>query len=136
MRMPPLFTERPQWVQVLLALVLPIVLGVLAGLMVGVSLGVYFIVSVIAILGGLAAGLEHVGAVHGAYRGLLGGALYGAALLIAHDIAGTDELVQLPDPRWILVVLFAAIGGLLGAIGGSIRARQELGSDARIPPSD
>jgi hypothetical protein len=136
MRMPQPFSERSQSTQVLLAVVLPVVLGALAGVMLGVSAGIYIILSVIAALGAMAAGLEHVGAVPAAYRGLLAGVLYGTALLIAHDIAGTEELVELSNPPLILVVLTSAIGALLAAIGGSMRARQELGPEAQVPPSD
>jgi hypothetical protein len=136
MRMPPLLEDRPRSVQFVLAVVLPIAFGALAGVMLGVSTAVYIVVSLLAAVGGFAAGLEHVGAVPAAKRGLLGGALYGGALLIAHGIAGTEALVELSHPQIILVVFTAAVGAFLSAIGGSLRARRELGDDAREPPDE
>jgi hypothetical protein len=48
----------------------------------------------------------------------VGGAVYGAALLIAHAIAGTHAKVSLGSFPPLLVVLTAIIGMFLGALGG------------------
>jgi hypothetical protein len=44
-------------------------------------------------VGGLLAGFEHRDGWGGARRGLMGGAIYGTALLVAHALAGTHAKV-------------------------------------------
>ena len=79
--------------------------------------------SVLAVLGGIGAGFDHVGAGAGARRGLLGGTLFGAAVLIAHEIHGATAEADLPEPAILLVVATALLGVLFGALGGYLRAR-------------
>jgi len=78
---------------------------------------------VIAVLGGIGAGFDHDGAAAGAKRGLLGGTLFGASVLIAHEIHGATAKADLPDPAVLLVVATALLGVAFGAIGGYLRAR-------------
>jgi hypothetical protein len=127
MRLPPLLSDRPQAVQVLLVVVVPLLLGAVAGIFLGISAAVYLLISLLAALGGLAAGLEHLGAVSGAKRGAIAGAAYGAGILIAHQIAGTEERVELSHPPIVLIVFTLAIGAVLSALGGSYRAKREVG---------
>lgn len=123
--LPPLLSSRPLAAQALLAVAAPMVLGALCGVALGVSEPVYLGLSLLAALGGIAAGFEHARASRGLLRGVVGGCLFGAALLAAHAIAGTRPLAKLPDPQLVLVVITTVIGALLGALGGGLRAWRE-----------
>ena|SRR5215207_5324716 len=126
MHTPTLFRDRPRWLQVILGGLVPCAIGALAGVLLGVAAGPYWAIGAIAALGGVLAGFEHRDGWGGADRGLLGGALYGASLLIAHEIAGTDATVSLGSFPPLLVVITAIIGMLLGAVGGRLaRAARE-----------
>jgi hypothetical protein len=117
----PLFRERPRSVQVLTGLVIPAAFGAVAGIVLGISAGAYWLISLAALAGGVLAGVEHTDGWEGADRGVVGGALFGTGLLIAHAIAGTDAQVSLPGFAPILVVFTAIIGMLAGALGGRLR---------------
>ena len=117
---PTLFRDRPRWAQVVLGGVVPCAIGALAGILVGVSAGAYWAVAILAAVGGVAAGFEHRDGWGGADRGLVGGALYGISLLVAHAIAGTDATVSLGSFPPLLAVVTAIIGMLLGALGGRL----------------
>jgi hypothetical protein len=123
MELPPLLSERPRSIQILLAVVTPAVFGAICGLLLGASKSLYLIASVLAILGGYFAGLDHVGAKSGALRGVLGGLLFGSFILIAHEVSGTDPKAVLPHPGIVLVVVTVLAGALLGALGGLTRQR-------------
>jgi hypothetical protein len=135
LRATPLFRERPRPAQVILGLVLPTLVGAAAGILLGVSAAAYWAIGLAALIGGVLAGFEHADGWDGADRGLVGGALYGTGLLIAHAIAGTDATVSLPGFAPILIVFTAIIGMLAGALGGKIRgaAMQRRGLPA--PPT-
>lgn len=117
---PVLLRDRPRGMQILLGGVLPAVVGALAGVLVGVSAGAYWVVAGLAAVGGFLSGFEHLDGWGGADRGLAGGALYGAFLLLAHAIAGTDAKVSLGKVPVLLVVVTAIIGMVLAAVGGRI----------------
>ncbi len=119
----PVHYERPLAVQVLLAHVVPLVFGAVCGLVLGESKPAYIGLNVVAAIGGFGAGLEHEGVADAASRGVAGGALFGAGLVIAHEIAGTHALVKIPHPAVLLVVVTAVAGALLGLAGGALRAR-------------
>ena len=85
----------------------------------------YLVASVIGIGGGYLAGFDHLGAGAGARRGFLGGLLFGAGILIAHEIHGEDAKAELPDPEILLIVLTTVLGVALGALGGRARAKRE-----------
>jgi hypothetical protein len=131
----PLFRERPRPVQLILGLVVPFAFGAVAGVFLGISAAAYWAIGLVALIGGVLAGFEHADGWDGADRGLVGGTLYGAGLLIAHAIAGTDATVSLPGFAPILIVFTAIIGVLAGALGGRIRggAMQRRGLPA--PPT-
>jgi hypothetical protein len=135
LRATPLFRERPRPAQVILGLVAPTLVGAAAGILLGVSAAAYWAIGLAALVGGVLAGFEHADGWDGADRGLVGGALYGTGLLIAHAIAGTDATVSLPGFAPILIVFTAIIGMLAGALGGRIRgaAMQRRGLPA--PPT-
>src|SRR5206468_3120856 len=85
--------------------------------------------------GGVLAGFEHRDGWGGADRGLVGGALFGLGLLIAHAIAGTHAKVSLGGFPPFLIVIDAIAGMFLGALGGRLgrmlRWRSGAVSDAR-----
>lgn len=124
MEPPPLLEEREPPIRLALAVLAPIVLGGVAGILLGVAEALYLVVSLIAALGGLAAGFEHLGVASGVKRGLLGGLLFGAALLIAFELTGKEATIDLPEPEILLIVLTTVIGAGLGAAGGALRSRR------------
>ncbi len=117
----PLFQARSREVQLITAVVVPAVFGAVAGIILGISAPGYWAIQAVALVGAVLAGLEHPNAREGARRGLVGGTLYGAFLLIAHAVAGTDATVKLPKFAPILVVFTALFGVLGSALGGRIR---------------
>jgi hypothetical protein len=121
MQSAPLFRERSRSVQLITGLIVPTVFGAIAGIVLGISAAAYWAIGLAALAGGVLAGFEHADGWDGADRGLVGGALYGFGLLIAHGIAGTDAQVSLPGFAPILAVFTAVIGMLAGALGGRLR---------------
>jgi hypothetical protein len=130
MHLPTLFRDRSRPAQVILGGVIPCAVGVLAGIMLGVAAGAYWAVGIAAGIGQVLAGLEHRDGWGGADRGLVGGAIYGTSLLIAHAIVGTDATVSLGSFPPLLPVVTAILGMLLGALGGriarAVRDRNQL----------
>jgi hypothetical protein len=120
---PPLLNEHPRGVQVFLAIILPVAFGAQTGYFLGVSESTYLILGLIGILGGIGAGFDHLGAAEGAKRGVLAGLLFGASILIAHEIHGAEAKADIPDPPILLAVLTTALGSAFGALGGWLRAR-------------
>ena len=105
MRLPPLLSEHPRSVQFTLAVVVPAVYGAITGYFLGVSEATYLVLSLIGVLGGIGAGLDHAGAWAGAKRGVIAGSVFGASILIAHEIHGADAKADLPDPAIVLVAI-------------------------------
>lgn len=120
---PPLLAEHPRSIQVLLAVILPAAYGALTGYVLGVSEGTYLVLSVLGVLGGVGAGFDHLGAAAGARRGALAGSIFGASILIAHEIHGAEATADLPDPAILLVVITTLLAVLFGALGGKLRER-------------
>lgn len=131
MKLPPLLSEHPRTIQILLAGVVPAVYGAITGYFLGVSEGTYLVLSIIGVLGGIGAGFDHPGAAAGAKRGLVAGLIFGAAILIAHEIHGADAKADLPHPGILLVVITMVLGAAFGAIGGALRKR----ATARTAPA-
>ena len=123
MRLPPLLSERPRPVQILLAVVVPSVYGAITGIFLGTSELVYLVLSIAGILGGVGAGLEHMGAAAGARRGVLAGSLFGGFILIAHELSGADAEADLPEPAILLVAVTTGFAIGLAALGGWLRQR-------------
>lgn len=137
MHAPPLFRDRPRPIQIVLGGIVPFAFGAVVGIVLGVSAGAYWGLSVLAGVGAIVAGFEHQDGWGGADRGLVGGALFGAGVLIAHAIAGTDAKVSLGSFPPLLIVIDAIAGMLLSAIGG--RLRRTLWTDPHgegPPPSE
>ena len=125
MRNQPLLLDRPFAAQAVLAIVLPVAFGLLVGFVLGVSEGGYLVLSLLGILGGIGAGYDHLGADEGLVRGVIGGLLFGMAILAGHSIFGQEAKATLPDPHVVLPIVTTILGALLGAIGGALRARGE-----------
>jgi hypothetical protein len=120
MHTPTLFRDRPRPVQIVLGGLVPFAFGAVVGIVLGVSTGVYWVLAVLAAIGAVLAGLEHQDGWGGADRGLVGGALFGLGVLLAHWIAGTHAKVSLGSFPPLLIVVDAIAGMLLGAVGGRV----------------
>ena len=125
MALPPLFMSRPPAHRAVAVLVVPAVFGAIAGVALGISAPLYWALQVLAALGGFLAGFEHPTAREAALRGLAGGAVFGAFILIAHTVAGTEEKVSLGQVPILLVAITAVAGAVLGAVGARVRAGRE-----------
>ena len=102
----------------------PLLLGLVAGFLLGETAAGYWVVTAIATIGGVLAGTEHQTTRDGALRGLAGGFLFGLGIWLAHVISADPEVVHLPSPA-LLIVLITTIAGVgLGALGGWLRSRQ------------
>lgn len=118
------FAQQSTTVKVLGALVAPAVLGVVSGLLLGASAPAYWVLQVIATIGGFLGGTEHVGWRPGLVRGVIGGALYGSAMLVVRAITGWSDEIDLGSTPAFLVVITSVVGLLVGAAGGAVRARR------------
>ena len=122
--------------QLFLRFVAPAILGAVVGLVVGISAPLYWVLQVVATIGGLGAGIEHRGAAEGAKRGVVGGAIYGALILIVHELTGAEAEVELGEVPILLVVVTAlpercsARSAEPGAPGGPRRALGRPGEPA------
>jgi hypothetical protein len=123
--LPPLLSEHPRALQAFLAIILPAAYGAVCGYYLGVSETTYLVLSVIGVLGGIGAGFDHRGPAAGAKRGIIAGSLFGAGILIAHEIHGAEAEAELPDPAVLLVVVTTALAVAFGALGGWLRQRAE-----------
>ena len=134
MHLPPLFRDRPRPVQIILGGFIPLAFGAVVGVLLGVSAGAYWALTVLAGLGAIVAGFEHQDGWGGADRGLVGGALFGLGVVVAHAIAGTHAKVSIGSFTPLLIVVDAIFGMLLGAIGGRLgRAMREREAAAQKP---
>jgi len=104
------------------------------GYFLGVSEATYLVLSIIGIVGGIGAGFDHLGPGPGARRGVVAGLVFGAAILIAHEIHGAEAKAHLPDPEIVLVALTTGLGAAFGAIGGWLRKRAAPGADPEPAP--
>jgi len=127
--LPPAFPDQPRSRQLLGAGLGPVVFGLVSGLTLGWSSVAYWVWQAIAALGGVGAGFDHRGARPGAARGLVGGLLYGGTTLVVRALTGADDEVDLGNPAvwWLSVVVISV---LLGLLGGGLRGRRDLGTDA------
>lgn len=130
MRLPPLLSEHPPALRVLLAGVIPAAYGAVTGIFLGISEPVYLVLSVLGIVGGIGAGFDHLGAAAGARRGAVAGAIFGGFILVAHELSGKEAEAKLPEPAILLVVVTIVLGVLFAAIGGWLRARAERRAEA------
>jgi hypothetical protein len=122
-KLAPLLSEYPRPVQFILTFVVPALYGALTGYFLGVSEAVYLILSIVGIVGALGAGLDHVDARAGAARGVIAGSVFGASILIAHEIDGSEAEAHLPEPAIVLVLITTVLAVAFAALGGWLRGR-------------
>jgi len=115
-----LFRDRERPVQILLGGVIPAAVGAIAGILIGVSVGAYYGLGAVAAIGQFLAGFEHRDGWGGADRGFIGGAIYGAALLLVHAAVGTHAKVSLGGFPPFFAVLTAIVGMFICAAGGRV----------------
>lgn len=126
-RLPQLLYTREPREEFIVAVVVPAVFGIVTGLALGISEGAYLLLSLLGILGGFVAGAEHDVPLEGLYRGLLGGLLFGAFILIAHGVFHDAEPeAELPDPEAALILITAGFGMGLGYLGARWRAKRSF----------
>ena len=125
----PLLLDRPFPLQVVLAIVVPVLFGLLAGYLLGVSEPAYLVVSLLGVLGGIAAGYDHLGSREGLVRGIIGGLLFGVAIVAGHSLFDQQATTHVPEPQLILAAITTVLGALFGAWGGSLRAKAERKRD-------
>jgi hypothetical protein len=125
-RQTPTFSSRSRVAQLTGALIVPAVFGAVCGVLLGVSAPAYWALQGVGAIGGVLGGMEHESAAEGADRGVLGGLVFGSFLLLAHAIAGTHAQASLGHWPGVLIVIAGIAGGLLGALGGSIRAARHV----------
>jgi hypothetical protein len=124
-QLPPLFLDRPFWLQVAGGIVVPVVFGILTGFALGWNEIVYYAMAgPLAIAGGFLGGIEHDRVDEGVLRGAMGGLVYGSFILIGHEITNAAPEAHLPDPQVGLVVVTTLVGAILGGIGAWWRARR------------
>jgi hypothetical protein len=125
-KLPQPFDERPFALQVAGGIVVPMVFGLITGFALGWNEIAYYILAVpIAIAGGFLGGIEHRSADDGLVRGAIGGLVFGSFVLLGLEIVNTEPKAYLGDPQAGLVFVTTLGGAILGALGGSWRARQE-----------
>jgi hypothetical protein len=120
---PPLLTSRPRALRVLIVLLGPILTGAVGGWLLGESSTWYLVYVTVMILGAIGTGMEHATPRGGALRGLSGGALFAASILVTHELIGGPMAATLPSPPVLIVVIYGTIGGLLGTLGARMRRR-------------
>jgi len=129
------FADRSWPLQLLLAGGVPLATGGLQGWLVGISSAGYLAMAVLAALGGFGHGFEHPDARTGAARGVVGGTLFGTALVVTHALVGTHAKVTLGSSPLLFVLISAVIGMLLGSAGGHVgrhlRTRAEAARTGR-----
>jgi hypothetical protein len=125
--LPPLFFDRPVWLQVAGGIAVPAVFGLLTGFALSVHEILYYaLAGPLAILGGFLGGIEHRGGDEGLVRGAIGGLVFGSFILLGNEMLNPDEpKVHLPDPQVGLVFVTTIGGAILGALGARFRNRQE-----------
>lgn len=114
------FDSRSEAGRTVVGGLVPAAVGALAGVLVGISAPAYWAVALVAAVGAVLAGLEHAGGWEAADRGFLSGLIYGTALLLAHELAGTHAKVSLGSFPPILAVITTIAGTLLTAAGGRL----------------
>lgn len=126
MPLPPAFEERTAVEQIVGAIVITLIFGLVTGLALGWNEIVYYVLAgPIALLGGFVGGMEHRGGEEGFLRGAVSGLVFGSFILLGLEILNTEPKAYLGEPRVGLVFVTTIVGAIMGALGGSYRARRE-----------
>ena len=121
---PVLLSDRSDGQGLIVSMVIPVLFGVVTGWALGVSEPGYLVLSILGIAGGYFAGLEHDYPIDGVYRGMLGGLLFGSAILITNGLIEKEPKAELPHPEVLLIAITAGFGTILGWLGARKRAKQ------------
>ena len=125
-RLPHLWPERPWPARIVVATVPAAAFGALCGWALGVNKVLYIVLAIpLALLGGFFAGLEHRKGREAMLRGLVGGAIFGGAILGVHHLIGNADKFELKDPRWQLAIITAVAGAVLARLGAGLRHELE-----------
>jgi hypothetical protein len=117
----PLLLDRAVPTRIVLALLVPAGYGFLTGIALDKSKGLYIALAILAAIGGVLAGFEMYGTGQGALRGLVGGTVFGAFVLLGHAVVSGRATVKLPDPEIVFLAFTIVPGVALGAWGGRLR---------------
>ena len=117
--------DRPLAVRILLVVLVPGVYGLLNGWVLGHSKTVYIVLQILAAIGGYVGGFEHRSGREAAIRGFIGGAFFGGAIVLVHQLTGDHETVKLPHPASVLIAITAVVGAALAIFGAGARAARE-----------
>ena len=132
MALPPAFEDRSAVEQIIGAVVVTMVFGLITGFALGWNEIVYYIlVGPIALAGGFLGGMEHRSGDEGVIRGAMGGLVFGSFILLGLEILNDEPEAYLGEPQVGLVFVTTIVGAVLGALGGSYRARRERELEAR-----
>ena len=118
---PEYFLDRPMAVRLIAVIVIPGVFGAITGWVLGESKTVYIVLQVVAAIGGYIAGWEHRSGREAAVRGLVGGLVFGGAILAIHELTGDTPKVKLPEPAVVLMAFTGGIGAILASFGAGAR---------------
>jgi hypothetical protein len=120
----PLWQDLPAWRRAWEGVGGALVWGVVCGLLLAVSTPLYLAATVVAILGGVFAGAQHTRVRDSLVRGLVGGTLFGLAILAGFELTGGEEpVLELPDPRIAFLVFTVGPAVPLHLIGWRLRRR-------------
>jgi hypothetical protein len=125
LRSPEYFLDRPVAVRAILVVLVPGLFGLFCGWMLGESKTVYIVTQALAAMGGYMAGWEHRTGKEAALRGLFGGAVFGGAIVLMHELTGDEPTVELPHPAIVLLAFTGGIGAILASFGAGARRRRE-----------
>jgi hypothetical protein len=90
----------------------PVGWGVVCGLLLAASAPLYLIATLVGVLGGISGGTQHATIRGALIRAVVGGTLFGLAILLGYEInGGEDAKVDLPEPA-ILLLAFTLIPAL------------------------
>jgi hypothetical protein len=127
------FHDRSETGQAVIGGLVPAAIGGLAGVLVGASAPAYGALGVLAAVGAFLGGFEHRDGWDAADRGFLGGAAYGTALLLVHELIRTRPKVSLGSFPPLLAVVTAIVGALLSAAGGHVaRVQRRRGATRAV----
>ena len=131
---PPLLRDRGLPARIAFAVLLPIGFGALCGLAFDVSVIGFNVLSALGIPGGVGGGYEHPTWRGGFVRGLSGGVLYSAGLVLAPALRAASPIASLPMPLLAVAAISPVMGTLLGVFGGWLRGRRD-GKSAALTAS-
>lgn len=118
------FTELPRAIQVQLAAIGPLLFGLVCGFVLELNAAAYWTASALSAIGGLMGGTEHTGTRPAAFRGTAAGACFGLGVVIAHAASDRAARAPLPSPVVALILITAAAGGGLAAVGALLASRR------------